>query len=271
MKLDGNWVENVENNKSKLRCVAISDIHGYLEKPENMPQGDVLCICGDIVPLDYQNDLVQSVAWFCLEFVPWTDSLPYKKVIFIAGNHDFFLQELQRRKTSTYVDADGAIISRFSQRSPSEVLKKLLPGNNKSKHKLIYLCDNSVEIDGKRFYGTPWISDLQRWAFYLPEEELSTKWKNIPGKVDVLMTHMSPKYEGVGTVLQRGQFNSGTDYGSDSLAKNIIARDIKYTISGHVHSGQHKPVEYLEGRYMANVSIKNEDYKKQYYPLEFEI
>lgn len=250
-----------------MRVVAISDIHGAL--PKDLPEGDVLCICGDIVPLDYQNDLAQSIAWFCLEFVPWTDSLPYKKVIFIAGNHDFFLQELQSCKFPMCVD--GALVYKSTWRRPSEVLKKLLPGNNKSKHKLIYLCDNSVEIEGKRFYGTPWIADLQRWAFYLPEEELSKKWKNIPGKVDVFMSHMPPKYGGIGTVLQQGQFNSNTDYGSDSLAKNIVARNIKYAISGHVHSGQHNPVEYVEGRYMVNVSIKNEDYDEQYYPLEFEI
>ena len=78
-----------------MKFTAISDLHGYL--PKDLPGGDVLCICGDIVPLDYQSDFTQSVAWFCLDFAPWADSQPYRKVVFIGGNHDFFLQELGER------------------------------------------------------------------------------------------------------------------------------------------------------------------------------
>lgn len=62
----------------------------------------------------------------------------------------------------------------------------------KGKSKLIYLCDNSVEIDGIRFYGTPWIADLARWAFYKPEDELKEAYANIPKKCDVLLTHIPP-------------------------------------------------------------------------------
>lgn len=257
-----------------MKIVAISDLHGFLEKPENMPEGDVLCICGDIVPLEYQNDMAESIAWFCLEFVPWTDSLSYKKVIFIGGNHDYFLEKLHMKSYHDFVEDDKGgrfeTLYRFDG-SSSRVLKKLLPGNNKGKHKLVYLCDNSVDVEGKKFYGTPWIADLSKWAFYLPEDELIKRWGNIPNRLDVLMTHMPPRYHGVGEVIQRGKFNSGTDYGSESLAANIIARDIKFTISGHVHSGCHNPQETTEGHYMANVSIKDEDYAPRYYPLVFEI
>lgn len=257
-----------------MKIVAISDLHGFLEKPKNMPEGDILCICGDIVPLDYQNNIAKSIAWFCLEFVPWADSLPYKKVIFVGGNHDFFLEDLHKIPYHDYVeDVNGGSIQTFykMEENPTRVIEQLLPGNNKSKHKLIYLCDNSINIDGKIFYGSPWIADLSKWAFYLPENELSKKWEKIPKKIDVLMTHMPPKYEDVGKVLQSGTFNTGTDYGSESLAKSILKRDIKYAISGHVHSGAHFPIEYKEGCFMANVSIKNEDYQPQYYPLVFDI
>lgn len=65
-----------------MKFTAISDLHGYL--PKDLPGGDVLCICGDIVPLDYQNDFAQSVAWFCLDFAPWADSQSYRNVVNVS-------------------------------------------------------------------------------------------------------------------------------------------------------------------------------------------
>lgn len=254
-----------------MKVIAISDLHGYL--PKDLPSGDILCICGDIVPLDYQNDLAESIAWFDLEFVPWTDSLPYKKVIFIAGNHDFFLEKLHLKPFTDWVeDANGSrweTLYKFDT-SSSRVLKKLLPGNNKGKHKLVYLCDNSVEIEGKVFYGTPYIADLTKWAFYRENDALESLYNRIPKKCDVLLTHMPPKIASMGEVLQRGNFNTGADYGSEELAKVIDQRDIKYALCGHVHSGCHKEQE-INGTIYANVSLKNEDYQPQYYPFEFDI
>ena len=243
-----------------MRVVAISDLHGYL--PKDLPEGDVLCICGDIVPLEYQRDKYASVAWFDLEFVPWTDSLPYKKVIFTAGNHDFFLEELHKRYTG--------LNEYFIDTNPSRVLKRLLPGNNKGKHKLVYLCDNSVEIEGKRFYGTPYVAELYNWAFYRSSEELETLFDRIPKKLDVLLTHMPPRCASMGEVLQRGNFNSGSDYGSKELADAIAKRDIRYSLCGHVHSGCHKPVE-LGGTVFVNVSMKDENYCTTYNPVVLDI
>ena len=34
-----------------MKFVALSDIHGYLIPMEELPEGDVLLICGDILPL----------------------------------------------------------------------------------------------------------------------------------------------------------------------------------------------------------------------------
>ena len=76
-------------------------------------------------------------------------------------------------------ESDG--YCRYSWRSASDVMKKLLPGNLKGKYnKLVYLCDSSYEYEGHRFYGTPWIQDLKSWAFYLDDESLNEKWNNIP-------------------------------------------------------------------------------------------
>lgn len=230
--------------------VGASDLHGYL--PKEMPDGQVLCLAGDTWPLDYQRDLVQSVAWFCLEFLPWADNLPYEKIILVGGNHDFLLAQLSKNY------------------NPSEVLKKLLPGNNKAQHNIIYLCDNSVEIEGKRIYGTPWISDLSNWAFYKSHEDLANTFDRIPKKLDVLVSHMPPRFGNSGVVLQKDVFNTGANYGSQELAEAIDRRNIKWAIHGHVHSGEHNPIEQ-SNTMCANVSLKDENYVVNYEPLVFEI
>lgn len=247
-----------------MKCVFMSDLHGYLPKADTIPVCDVVGICGDIVPLDYQNDDCASIAWFCLEFAPWAQSLDCKKVIFIGGNHDFFLEHIMYGP----VRDDGT----RKVRTAAEVLKKLLPGNNKSKfNKLVYLRDNSVEIEGKRFYGTPWIADLSRWAFYNNNEGLESMWQNIPKKLDVLMTHMPPGVCNMGTVLEVG-YNYGQNFGSKLLYNIMLERDIKYTFCGHVHSGNHVTEEYKDGCFVTNVSVKDESYQvKTFYYKVFEI
>ena len=249
--------------EKKLKIVGLSDIHGLL--PE-LPECDVVCCAGDISPLDYQSDQTQMLGWFYLVFLPWVESLPCKKFIMVAGNHDFFLQNIHRRLIDS---SDGCM--RYTWRSPGDVTKKLFPGMLKGKYnKFVYLCDSSFEYEGKRFYGTPWIADLSRWAFYLDNDSLMEKYKNIPKKCDVIITHMPPKIEGLGEVIQEGCFNTGTDYGSQELADVLKTRDFKYALCGHTHSGQHLPVD-LDGKKLVNVSLKNEDYKESYYPFEFEI
>ena len=249
--------------EKKLKIVGLSDIHGLL--PE-LPECDVVCCAGDISPLDYQSDQTQMLGWFYLVFLPWVESLPCKKFLLCAGNHDFFLQNIHRRLIDS---SDGCM--RYTWRSPGDVTKKLFPGMLKGKYnKFVYLCDSSFEYEGKRFYGTPWIADLSRWAFYLDNDSLMEKYKNIPKKCDVIITHMPPKIEGLGEVIQEGCFNTGTDYGSQELADVLKTRDFKYALCGHTHSGQHLPVE-LDGKKLVNVSLKNEDYKENYYPFEFEI
>ena len=249
--------------EKKLKIVAISDIHGLL--PE-LPECDVVCCAGDISPLEYQKDQTQMLGWFYLVFLPWVESLPCKKFIIVAGNHDFFLQNIHRRLID---ESDG--YRRYTWRSASDVMKKLLPGNLRGKYnKLVYLCDSSYEYEGHRFYGTPWIGDLSNWAFYQDNDTLMEKYRNIPKKCDVIITHMPPKIEGLGEVIQGGCFNTGTDYGSPELAEVLKTRDFKYALCGHVHSGQHLPVEF-DGKKLVNLFLKNEDYKENYYPFEFEI
>ena len=73
-----------------MKICGISDIHGNLI--ENIPECDVLCICGDIVTLNAQRNIEASKHWWETKFIKWVDKLPCKKVIIIPGNHDFYLE-----------------------------------------------------------------------------------------------------------------------------------------------------------------------------------
>ena len=251
-----------------MKIIAISDLHGYLPKPEEIPECDVVCIAGDFVPLDYQDDDCKSIAWFCLDFVPWTDKLSCKKVVLVAGNHDFFMEHIML----------GPVREDGSRKccSASEVLSKLLPDSHKGKHKIVYLRASSWKYQGKKFYGTPWTTGLPGWAFSCTEEEFADRLKQMPKKFDVLITHMPPSIGDVGVVLEKGG-NYGRDFSSKALADAILARNIHYTFCGHVHSGNHIVSTYgidneTWQKWICNVSIKDERYVVQtYYFQEFDI
>lgn len=148
-----------------MKICAISDLHGYLPKVEDMPLSDVVCIAGDISPLRIQRNKLLSAIWFGNTFIPWCESLPCVKVILVAGNHDFFLEDYDE---------------------PGGVTLKL--GRN---NKLIYLRNSSYKYGHKTFYGTPHVTDLPRWAFSITDEEAHKIFSRIPN-CDVLITHTPP-------------------------------------------------------------------------------
>ena len=110
--------------------VPVSDLHGYLPDSESIPECDVVTISGDFVPLEYQNDDVASIAWFCLEFVPWTDALRCKKAILVAGNHDFFMEHIMLGP----IREDGT----RKCRTASEVFRCIMTKLKKDMYLMIY-------------------------------------------------------------------------------------------------------------------------------------
>lgn len=230
-----------------MKIVAVSDLHGYLPQ---IQQCDVVCICGDTFPLEVQDDMIKSTAWFYGEFLSWVDQLSCKKVIMIAGNHDFILYN------NDYTIARKKLFKRLMSYCETD--------------KLVYLLDESYEFEGKIFYGTPWIPDLSMWAFYGDSKMLQNKFKNIPQKVDVLLTHCPPKLGSTGIVHQWDDRHYMINYGCQELDDTIINKDINWWLCGHVHSGNHTP-EIVHGTNIVNVSIKDEDYMVNFNPFEFDI
>lgn len=154
-----------------MKICGISDIHGNLIK--DIPKCDVLCICGDIVPLGIQRQMDDSIKWFQNEFANWVKNLPCKKVIAVPGNHDFYLEnklkEWKRFVEDYEIYTDG---------------------------KVRFLVDELFNYEGVSFYGTPWINPILfgKWAFeYSTDEVEDNPFEKIP-KCDILLTHDNPNH-----------------------------------------------------------------------------
>lgn len=222
-----------------MRIVALADLHGHF--PADVPDCDVLVIAGDIVlfdpewePIEQRNWLTKQYRWFG----EWLNELATRKirVIGVAGNHDFALQE----------------ISSFHLKFP-----------------WVYLQDEHYTLDGVTFYGTPWQPWLGGWAFNSPEEDiiddtepwLDKKFQQIPETTDVLIAHSPPA--GFGDVVK------GVHRGSFALSRHIERVKPRLVVCGHIHKPE---VEQIEGVTLCNAAYVGFDRRPNGHPIQlFEI
>ena len=232
MKMDG----------KNIKVVAISDLHGYL--PE-IPECDLLCICGDLVPLNVQANSRKTRKWLIDEFKPWCESLPCHKVLFIAGNHDIYFENL-------------------------DFMEAQFPKDSK----VTYLFNEEYKYQSKNgkiysIFGTPYCQIFGNWAFMLPSKELEKAYSKIPENLDILMAHDQPRNYG-DVLLQEIWWNDGSNIGNKQLAAAVLEKQPRYMFVGHLHSTTHQCVKIGETR-RYNVSLKDEYYDPVYSPLKLEI
>lgn len=241
-----------------MKLIGISDIHGYLVPPSKLSNDffDVLCICGDLIPLDIQSDSESSEIWFKEDFREWCENLPCEKVIFIAGNHDRYLEKMLRRLGSA-----TAVSEHFNWSDKMVFLHD---------SEYIYKDISEDTVKEVKFYGSPWFPFLPNWAFYKDSKGLAEVFEKIPD-CDVLLTHTPGRHMfDTGRVMQ---YTYGDELGSEELTDVIMRRHIKLWLCGHIHSGNHELSEFTDDKFacygmkVANVSIKDERYLPTYAPL----
>lgn len=142
--------------KQKTRLVIISDPH--MNFPEDLPDGDILVICGDY---SYRGTIEETNT-----FNDWLTDQPHATKLFIAGNHDFIFQN-NSKLAKSLITAPGAF----------------------------YLEDSGIEIKGLKIHGTPWTPTFFDWAFMLDDlsKEMEKKMSKIPEGLDLLISHGPPK------------------------------------------------------------------------------
>ena len=176
-----------------MKIVAIADTH-MLHNDLVVPEGDLLIHAGDMCTYGKERETRDSAKWW--------KSLPHPYKIYVPGNHDSALY-YNRDLVSLYKDTDSHV-----------------------------LIDEAVEINGIKFYGSPWTPEFCGWQFMLPRgsEALADKWALIPDDTDVLITH-GPRF-GYGDNTPEN-----TRAGCEALAYRLEQLpDLKYHIFGHIHT-----------------------------------
>lgn len=236
-----------------MKIQAISDLHGHL--PE-LTKCDLLLIAGDICPTD-DHSVSNQEKWIKSEFIPWLNELQCGKVIFIAGNHDFWFERKDKEE----------IRSIFSELTNEKAIyiedESIYYGYLDS----IKYEDNEVpRFQTIKIHGTPRCKQFGNWAFMHDSHILSNYYDKIPLDCDILLCHDAPDLNDQG-VIKEGRYK-GTNAGNHVLAAYIVDREPKYVIHGHIHSANHDFNEFNKTK-MVCVSIKDEKYQPVYEPLTF--
>jgi predicted phosphodiesterase len=212
-----------------MKLVAVSDLHGTLP---NIPECDLLLIAGDVCPAT-GHSIPGQRHWLDTDFRRWLAQVPARKIIGVAGNHDFIFEQ-----------------------APEQVPEGL---------PWTYLQDSGTRWEGLNVWGTPWQPWYLDWAFNLYERDLTEKWQLIPVGTDVLVLHGPPL--GYGDGVPRGEWVEPT--GSRSLLERIRVVAPRVAVFGHIHEGRGK---WQLGRtVLANVTILDEDYRHVHEPWQHEL
>ncbi len=124
----------------------------------------------------------------------------------------------------------------------------------------IYLENASVQIEGIRFWGSPYSVMFNNWSFMGNSDYLKHIWEYIPKNTDIVITH-GPSFGILDAVNWEPQ-------GCPELRKVIDEIKPKIHITGHIHEcrGMFKR-EFTEH---INATIMNEAYNPTYNPILFD-
>jgi Icc-related predicted phosphoesterase len=208
-----------------LKFVVISDTHSR-HHSIRLPKGDVLIHAGDVSYRGKKDEVVDFIGWF--------QKQKFQHKIFIAGNHDFYLEKIK----------------------PQE-LEKLIPQD------IIYLNDSGVKLDKVNIWGspvTPWFHD---WAFNRHRgERIRKHWELIPANTDLLITH-GPVYGFLDMVVNEEHV------GCQDLLRRVLIVQPKVHVFGHIHES-YGSIKRSGIRFI-NASLLNERYELTNKPIVFDL
>jgi Icc-related predicted phosphoesterase len=129
---------------------------------------------------------------------------------------------------------------------------------------LRFYIDQAVDINGVKFWFSPWSNYIGPWAFMQDENGLAAKYAQIPDGTEVIVSHGPPKDYGDQITWK------GHHVGSVALAKRCAnLKKLRYVITGHIHEafGEYD----MNGVRVLNVSHVDENYQPTNQPVILEI
>lgn len=172
-----------------MQLVCVSDTHNQHDSVI-IPDGDVLIHSGDACGIGTMQEF--------LAFVNWIAKQKHKHKIYVPGNHDRFTQQ-------------QLVLSKY-------LLKEV---------GVVMLVDELIEIEKKKFYGSPYQPMFGNWAFNLPRGQLKNVWEKIPSEIDVLITHTPP--HGILDLVD------DVNVGCEELKEELKRICPKVHVFGHIH------------------------------------
>jgi len=209
--------------------VCISDTHGA-HRQVDLPPGDLLVHAGDITAHGSREDY--------LDFLDWFGSRPHAHRLFVAGNHD------------TWLEDDPEEASRLARGAGVQ-----------------WLNDSGTCIDGLAVWGSPITPRFHDWSFMRdPGEPIERHWNRIPAGTDLLITH-GPSF-GVLDLVERGPGDS-EHTGCPSLLHTVRCIAPQAHVFGHIHEGHGE--RQVDAVRCLNVSTMDRDYRIANAPVTFEL
>ena len=210
---------------------ATSDIHmSGIESITDKECGTII-LAGDFMEKAKKKENIKDAEkWWEDKFIPWCEDHKDQNIIIIGGNCDKWL----------YYNRD----------------KVEWPKN------VHYLDDTETEVNGMKVYGTSWCPHNMNGAWEVDNEQLEKEFAKIPEGLDVLVTHVPPKGEGI-ELDHDTEFNN--HFGSEALTKAILEKKPKIVLCGHVHSGSHKPTMIGDSLVMNVSRIDDDRYEQSFH------
>lgn len=209
-----------------MKIAFVSDMHGY-HNSVIIPEVDCIISCGD--------STLTGEIWEMKNFLIWLSAQKATNKIFINGNHEVQVERLNLMQ-SLVKEVDDS---------------------------LIYLEDESVTVEGLKFWGSPKTPEFFSWAYMYNRADGDRQWMDIPVNTDILITH-GPPY-GVLDDVKPVRGYQDNHAGCSALLEKV--REIKPVIHafGHIHSWS--GYKQLDKTLFINASICTESYKATNPPI----
>lgn len=186
-----------------MKILHISDTHSFHEMmPEDRFLGiDVVIHSGDCSnpknPYTNEHEVRQFIDWYAM--------VPVQHKIYVAGNHD------------------------------TSIERRLVKASDFEDKGIIYLENDSITINGFKFYGSPHTPTFGDWAFMKQRAKLDIVWQAIPEDTDVLIVHGPPKSVRDLSYNRAGELEF---CGCSALMKRCLTLkdNLKLVAFGHIHN-----------------------------------